>query len=54
MPAMKDVMNHGATLILSGFYDKDGFMIAEKAGNLGLSLTKTEGSNKWCMLVFNA
>jgi len=51
---MKEVMSHKGILILSGFYDTDGFMIAEKAGELGLSLIKTEGCNKWCMLVFSA
>lgn len=54
MHHMKEVMNHNGKLILSGFYDTDGFMIAEKAGSLGLVLTETEGSNKWCMLVFSA
>jgi ribosomal protein L11 methyltransferase len=54
MHHMKEVMNHNGKLILSGFYDTDGFMIAEKAGSMGLVLTETEGSNKWCMLVFSA
>ena len=54
MHHIKEVMNHGGRLILSGFYDTDGFMIAEKAGALRLTLTRTEGCNKWCMLVFSA
>lgn len=54
MHAMKEVMSHNGILILSGFYAEDGFMIAEKAGSLGLSLTKTSSENNWCMLLFNA
>ena len=54
MQAMKEVMSHEGTLILSGFYGEDGIMIAEKAGSLGLSLNKTQSENNWCMLLFNA
>ena len=54
MPAMKEVMSHEGILILSGFYAEDGIMIAEKAGSLGLSLSKTNSENNWCMLLFNA
>lgn len=54
MPAMKEVMSHEGILILSGFYAEDGIMIAEKAGSLGLSLSKTSSENNWCMLLFNA
>ena len=52
LPSMHEVMGHGATIILSGFYGEDGIMIAEKAGSLGLSLVKTESDNNWCALVF--
>ncbi|MBQ1853465.1 MAG: 50S ribosomal protein L11 methyltransferase [Prevotella sp.] len=52
MPLMKEVMAHGARIILSGFYVDDGLMIAEKAGELGMRLLKTSSDNNWCMLEF--
>ena len=52
LPQIKEVMAHGASIILSGFYVEDGMMIAEKAGQLGMRLTKTSSENDWCMLEF--
>ena len=52
MPIMKEVMAHGARIILSGFYVEDGLKIAEKAGELGMRLLKTSSENNWCMLEF--
>ena len=52
LPAMHEVMGHGATIILSGFYNEDSAMIAKEAQSLGLSLVKTESDNNWCALVF--
>lgn len=51
MHKFKDVMNLGATLILSGFYTEDAPMIIEKAWELGLSEFSRRVDNNWCMLV---
>ncbi len=52
LPKMKEVMAHGASIILSGFYVEDGMSIAEKAGELGMRLLNTSSENNWCMLEF--
>lgn len=52
LPKMKEVMAHGASIILSGFYVADGMSIAEKAGQLGMRLTMSSSENDWCMLEF--
>lgn len=54
MADMKDVMHAGALLVLSGFYNSDSMMIAERAGKMGLSLVSTETEDDWCCLAFRS
>lgn len=51
MAAFKEVMNVGATLILSGFYEEDIPMLLEKAWDMGLSEYSRFTDDKWSMLV---
>ena len=53
MPAFREKMAPGATLILSGFYTADSPMLIEKAATLGLSLIKQEEDHDWACLVFS-
>ena len=39
-------------LIISGFYQDDSQMLAEKAGTLGMTLHHTVSENNWCMMQF--
>lgn len=50
MPAFKEVMNIGATLILSGFYTEDVPLLLEKAQELGLEERSRKVDNNWCMI----
>lgn len=50
MPAFKEVMNIGATLILSGFYTEDVPLLIEKAKELGLEERSRKVDNNWCMI----
>ena len=52
MPAFKEVMAHGGTLILSGFYEEDVPLLEEKAESLGLSLKEKKEEGEWRMLYF--
>ena len=52
MPRFKEVMTHGSILIISGFYEEDSMILAEKAGELGMSLRCANSENNWCMLQF--
>ena len=52
MPAFKEVMVHGGTLILSGFYEEDVPLLVEKAESLGLKLEEKRENREWRMLVF--
>ena len=52
MPRFKEVMTHGSVLIISGFYEEDSMILAEKAGELGMSLRCANSENNWCMLQF--
>ena len=52
MPAFKEVMAHGGTLILSGFYEEDVPLLVEKAESLGLSLKEKKEEGEWRMLYF--
>lgn len=54
MAAMREVVNPGGEIILSGFYTEDGMALAERAGHLGMRLLRTDSENNWCMLVFAA
>ena len=53
MPAFREKMAPGATLILSGFYTADSPMLIEKAAALGLTLIKQEEDHDWACLVFS-
>ena len=53
MPAMREKMSPGATLILSGFYTADSPLLIEKAVTLGLTLTKQKEDHDWACLVFS-
>ena len=53
MPAFKEVMAHGGTLILSGFYEEDVPLLVEKAESLGLCLKEKKEEGEWRMLEFN-
>ena len=52
MPAFKQKMAPGATLILSGFYTADCPMLIEKAATLGLTLQQQKEDHDWACLVF--
>ena len=52
MPAFREVMAHGGTLILSGFYEEDIHLLVEKAESLGLSLKEKKEEREWRMLYF--
>ena len=52
MPAFREVMAHGGTLILSGFYEEDINLLVEKAESLGLSLKEKKEEREWRMLYF--
>ena len=52
MPKFREVMTHGSILIISGFYQDDSQMLAEKAGTLGMTLRHTVTENNWCMMQF--
>ena len=52
MSAFKEVMAHGGTLILSGFYEEDVPLLEEKAESLGLSLKEKKEEGEWRMLYF--
>ena len=53
MPAFKQKMAPGATLILSGFYTADCPMLIEKAATLGLTLQQQREDHDWACLVFS-
>lgn len=52
MSAFKEVMAHGGTLILSGFYEEDVPLLVEEAESLGLSLKEKKEEGEWRMLYF--
>ena len=53
MPAFKQKMAPGATLILSGFYTADCPMLIDKAATLGLTFQKQKEDHDWACLVFS-
>ena len=53
MPAFRQKMAPGATLILSGFYTTDSPMLIEKAATLGLTLQQQKEDHDWACLVFS-
>lgn len=52
MAAFKDVMDSGAHLIVSGFYEEDVPMLVNRASELGLEYTLKRSSGNWRCLVF--
>ena len=52
MEAFEEVMNHPATLILSGFYEEDAPVLLQKAAELGLKEQQRKVTGSWCCLVF--
>lgn len=46
-------MKSGSTLILSGFYTEDADAICQRAGELGLRLTRADNDGNWSCLMFN-
>ena len=52
MEHFTDVLSADGYLLLSGFYPEDSMSIAERAGELGLSLERATDENNWCCLVF--
>ena len=51
LPRFVSVMEPGATLILSGFYESDCALLESKAQTLGLSLTATKTDGDWACMV---
>lgn len=54
MRSFRSVMNPGASLILSGFYEEDIPVLLEKAEELGLHETARHTDNNWACLVLGA
>ncbi len=54
MRTFRSVMNPGASLILSGFYEEDIPVLLEKAEELGLHETARHTDNNWACLVLGA
>ena len=54
MRTFRSVMNTGASLILSGFYEEDIPVLLEKAEELGLHETARHTDNNWACLVLEA
>ena len=52
MHAFCEVMSHGGTLVLSGFYTEDIPILVEDAGKHNLTLTSQTSENNWACLVF--
>ena len=50
MEAFHSVMAHGASLVLSGFYEEDAPMLLQKAETLGLREVSRKVDNNWCCL----
>lgn len=50
MPAFREKMNEGDTLLLSGFYAEDVPLLEAKACELGLSLRSQHSDNDWTQL----
>lgn len=50
LPSIAETLSPDGFIILSGFYDEDIPMLAEKASTLGLYEVKRRINNKWAML----
>lgn len=53
MEAFHSVMAHGASLVLSGFYEEDAPMLLQKAETLGLHEVSRKVDNNWCCLTLS-
>lgn len=53
MPQFREVLSHEGRLIISGFYEHDAEILCQSASELGLTLSRSESSEDWCMLVFS-
>lgn len=53
MEAYCGVMAHGASLVLSGFYEEDAPILLQKAETLGLHEVSRLTDNHWCCLLLN-
>lgn len=51
-PVFREMMNVGATLVLSGFYEEDVPLLVEKAESLGLTLQEKKSNGDWRCLIF--
>ena len=51
MERFHGVMRHGATLLLSGFYESDVALLESKATSLGLRLDSVSHDGEWAMMV---
>ena len=54
MPRFRQVMTHGAQLVLSGFYENDCALLESKAQQLGLTLVATHTDGDWACMVFHS
>lgn len=54
MKAFRSVMNAGASLVLSGFYEEDIPVLLSRATELGLHETSRLTDNKWACLVLQS
>ncbi len=54
MRTFRSVMNAGASLVLSGFYESDIPALTEQAEELGLRLSEQHVDNDWACLVLTA
>lgn len=52
LPKLKEVLNVGGIIILSGFYIEDYSFLIDKAKELGLSEYNKNDLNDWCMIAF--
>ena len=51
MHAYADILAHGGTVVLSGFYEEDAPLLIEEAGKYNLKEKKRLTDNNWCCLI---
>ena len=52
MPVILETLSPDGTLILSGFYEDDAQMLADRAAEFGMREVKRNVDNSWTMLCF--
>lgn len=52
MPYFRQAMKSDAAMLLSGFYDEDIPMLADKAKTMGMTLKSQDSEDGWSMLLF--